>query len=232
MRRASLLLPVVLTLLLAPLVASLVGAWANGWTLAEVTTGSMRPGMAPGSLVVLVPVAPADVEVGDVIGFRDEGLGGIVTHRVVAVLEQPTGRFFTTQGDANPRADGRPVPARALVGEVRWRIAGLGAVADAVGERSVQLALAGVPLALLALSEVLGWHSRRLGAVIAALRQEIQHLRTTSVPPEARPSPEPGPVPPPARTIVLRVPAAPPIRPRPIADHVASDGSACVAGLR
>lgn len=161
-----------------PLLVALTSAWARGWTLANVRTASMEPGIRPGSMVVLAPVDPADVEPGSVIGFRDDRRSDqVTTHRVVEVLEQPRGLFFRTQGDANPRADGQPVPARAVVGEVRWRVAGLGAVVEAASRRSVQLALVAVPVAVLVLSELLGVHQRRSRRVIAALRAEIRLLR-------------------------------------------------------
>jgi len=109
-------------------------------------------------------------------------------HRVVAVLDQPSGRFFTTQGDANSRADARPVAARDVVGEVRWRIVGLGSMVDALAERRVQLALVGVPLGLLLLSEAAGRRSRRLGKVISALQAEIEWLRNLDRPAADTPS--------------------------------------------
>lgn len=222
MRRAWVVVSTLLVLLLVPVIVALVGAWSKGWTLAAVTTGSMRPGTPPGSMVVLAPISPADVEVGDVIGYRDERRGAVVTHRVVEVIEQPSGRFFTTQGDANTRPDGRPVPARDVVGEVRWRIAGLGAVVDAAGDRPVQLALAGVPIVLLLVSELAGWRGRRLGKVIAALRAEIAHLRATPAPVPAlvAPAPSAGVATPRPAT---RAGVPPPAR--------ATDGTACVAGL-
>lgn len=226
-RRAVVLVPALLVLLVAPAVAALVGAWAQGWTLASVTTGSMQPGTPPGSMVVLAPVSPADVQVGDVIGYRDDRLGAVVTHRVAAVLEQPSGRYFTTQGDANPRPDARPVAARDVVGEVRWRIAGLGSVFGAVGERPVQLALAGVPLALLVLSELLGRRGRRLGRLVAALRAEIDLLRAADRHPDRTPEGA-GRVP--GRVVVVRVRDAVVV---PSAGRrVPTDGTACVAGLR
>jgi signal peptidase len=224
-RRASVVVSTLIVLLLVPPAVALVGAWTNGWTLASVTTGSMRPGTPPGSAVVLAPTSPAEVGVGDVIGYRDERVGAVVTHRVVQVLEQPSGRFFITQGDANPRPDGRPVAARDVVGEVRWRIAGLGALVEAGGERSVQAALAGVPLALLLASEVAGWRGRRLGRVIAALRAEVDRLRAAAevAPGERSGAAFAGP----PLTPVPRLPSRPGA-PRPVR---ATDGSACVAGL-
>lgn len=176
MRRAALFLLLV-GVLAAPLVAALVGIWAQGWTLAAVQTGSMRPGIAPGAMVVLAPVDPADVEAGSIIGYRDDRSETVITHRVVEVLDGPAGRRFRTQGDANPRPDGAAVPARAVVGVVRWRIAGLGTVVDTLTDRQVHLALIAAPAVLLCLSEVAGLFTRTSRRRIAALQAEVRRLR-------------------------------------------------------
>ncbi len=50
-----------------------------------VLTGSMRPGMPPGTLVVVRPVDPRSIGVGDVITYQvASGEPDVVTHRVVA----------------------------------------------------------------------------------------------------------------------------------------------------
>jgi signal peptidase len=160
-----------------PVLAMLVTAWSRGWTMADVQTGSMRPGIRPGAMVVLAPIAPDQVRPGTVIGFRDDRRGGAVTtHRVVEVLQQPRGLFFRTKGDANARPDGRPVPAADVVGEVRWRIPGLGALADAATRRANQLAVVISPIAVLLLSEVAGAFGRRRGRSIDRLLDQIEEL--------------------------------------------------------
>lgn len=155
-----------------PLLAFFVGAWSHGWTMASVRTGSMAPGIAAGSLVVVEPVDPAEVEVGSVVGFRDQRRGGeVTTHRVVEVLQQPSGLFFRTQGDANPHPDAGSVAARDIVGRVRWRVAGLGSIVGGLSSGPVQVALVVVPLVGLAVSEVLGRRRARTAATIAGARE-------------------------------------------------------------
>jgi len=67
-------------------------------------TGSMRPLIAPGDLVVVRPVPVGEIRIGDLITFREPtGSRLIVTHRVVGIEETDAGRAFTTRGDANPR---------------------------------------------------------------------------------------------------------------------------------
>lgn len=72
-----------------------------------VLSGSMEPALPVGSLVVVRPVDPADVRIGDVITFLphpDDPT--VVTHRVTGITHRTDGgRTFTTQGDANPAAD-------------------------------------------------------------------------------------------------------------------------------
>jgi signal peptidase I len=92
-----------------------------GATPYTILTGSMRPQMPPGTMVVVKPVSADRVRVGDVVTYQlKSGEPAVVTHRVVAVGVDGTGkRIFRTQGDANDIADEawvRPVQIKG----VRW----------------------------------------------------------------------------------------------------------------
>ena len=77
-----------------------------GYRAVYMTTGSMRPAIAPGDLVILRPVDPASIRVGDVITFQAPiGSHELVTHRAVAVTSSAQGITFRTKGDANQVAD-------------------------------------------------------------------------------------------------------------------------------
>ena len=77
-----------------------------GYRAVFMTTGSMRPAIAPGDLVIVRPVDPASIRVGDVITFQAPiGSHELVTHRVVAVTSSAQGIAFRTKGDANRVAD-------------------------------------------------------------------------------------------------------------------------------
>jgi signal peptidase len=176
----SLLLPA----LVVPVVAALLTVWARGWTVEGVLSGSMSPGIPKGAGVVLAPVDPATLRRGTVIAFDDPGAAGrVVTHRIVARDERPTGLFFTTQGDANGAPDPLPVPARAVRGEVRWRIVGLGRLIGALHRGATAKCLIAAPLAALVLSEAGGALGRRrhdaLRREVTALRREIALLRAS-----------------------------------------------------
>lgn len=86
-----------------------------------ILTGSMRPGMPPGTLVVVRPVDPASLHMGDVITFQlKSGQSEVATHRIVGIGTTTTGeRVFTTRGDANDANDVAPVRAVQVRGK-RW----------------------------------------------------------------------------------------------------------------
>lgn len=90
-----------------------------GGTPYVILTGSMRPTMPAGSLVVTRPMAADKVAVGSVVTYQlSSGRDTVVTHRVHAVGFTSTGAYrFTTQGDANDVADSalvRPVQVRGV----------------------------------------------------------------------------------------------------------------------
>ena len=70
-----------------------------------VTSGSMEPAIATGSLILVERVPASSVRAGDVITFDPPGPAGRVTHRVVDRARQDGSWYFTTKGDANPASD-------------------------------------------------------------------------------------------------------------------------------
>jgi signal peptidase len=77
-----------------------------------VRTSSMSPTIAVGALVIATRAPARELGVGDVIVFeRPDRPGTMVVHRIFAIEETPTGRFFVTKGDANASPDSWQVPA-------------------------------------------------------------------------------------------------------------------------
>ncbi len=107
---------VVLVLSAAVLVPRLGGA-----TPYTILTGSMRPDMPPGTLVVAKPVNTRDIGIGTVVTYQlDSGKATAITHRVVGLAQDHKGRpLFTTQGDANPIPDEKSVMPIQIKG-ARW----------------------------------------------------------------------------------------------------------------
>ncbi len=97
------------------------------WHVDSVVSGSMEPAISTGSLVVISPINPKDVKVGDVITFAPVSIGQTsITHRVSSVVTglSPS---FVTKGDANTKTDPFLVPARNLTGKVSFHLPYLGA---------------------------------------------------------------------------------------------------------
>ena len=87
--------------------------------LAIVRTSSMEPAMPAGSLAVMSPVDPANIEVGDIIAFDPPWEEGVtVSHRVVEVLDNG----FVTKGDAVEDSDPFIIPGENVIGQVSWHI--------------------------------------------------------------------------------------------------------------
>ena len=99
-----------------------------GWRVDSVLSGSMEPELRVGSLVVIQPVYPADIEVGDIIMFRQTSIAeDPVTHRVIEIVRNSP-LSFKTKGDANVRPDPFSVPASKVIGKMYFHISTLGYV--------------------------------------------------------------------------------------------------------
>ena len=101
----------------AVLAAAVLVPRLGGGTPYVILTGSMRPDLPPGTLVVTRPVATTLPGVGSVVTYqRASGEATVVTHRVVAQGISAVGEpVVRTQGDANPVPDPgwiRPVQIR------------------------------------------------------------------------------------------------------------------------
>lgn len=78
----------------------------RGWSPTVITSGSMRPSIEIGDVLVAGPVEADRLVPGSVIVFDNPAGSGFVSHRLVEVL--PTGEY-RTWGDANESMDSTPV---------------------------------------------------------------------------------------------------------------------------
>ncbi len=95
-----------------------------------VTGGSMEPSIHKGSLVLVQPVSPSEISVGDVITFQQ--YDQTTTHRVIGVSQGNAGLVFKTKGDANVVADPEDKTFSAQVGIVRVTVPVAGSLAASV----------------------------------------------------------------------------------------------------
>lgn len=89
-----------------------------------INSGSMRPAINPGDVVVVAPEAAHPVPAGTVVTYHDPAEGDrLVTHRVVDHLDDGT---YETKGDANDTADSTSLPPSNVVGRPRLLVPVLG----------------------------------------------------------------------------------------------------------
>jgi signal peptidase I len=91
----------------ATLVVALIVPRLAGATPYVIETGSMQPGMPPGTFLVVKPTPVAEIAAGDVMTYQiKSGDPTVVTHRVIEQGVDMTGQpRWRTQGDANDVAD-------------------------------------------------------------------------------------------------------------------------------
>jgi signal peptidase len=90
------------------------------WHATPVLSGSMRPGMQPGDVVLTERVPIHDLLVRDVIVFHPPNEGDrLAVHRIVRLTVKGATTSITTWGDANPAAD---ASVASLSGTTAYRV--------------------------------------------------------------------------------------------------------------
>jgi signal peptidase len=131
-----------------------------GATPLTILTSSMEPGLPPGTLVVVEPVAPENIVVGDVITYQIEsGQAAVVTHRVTEVVSSTVGEpTYILQGDNNAEAD-PPVTAAQIQGRLVYSlpwVGNLSSILNGPARATILPILAGGMVLYAAVSIVLG----------------------------------------------------------------------------
>lgn len=96
-------------LLLLVLAGLAVAAYQTGtgrWHATPVLSGSMRPGLQPGDVVLTERVPVSDLRVRDVVVFHPAGEGDrLRVHRIVKMTSRNGSMVIATRGDANSADD-------------------------------------------------------------------------------------------------------------------------------
>ena len=165
----------------ATLLVALIIPRLSGATPYVIETGSMRPSMPPGTLVVVKPAAPQTIAAGDVITYQiKSGDPTVVTHRVVTVGYDGTGEpRWRTRGDDNQAADANWVMPMQVKG-VRWySVPYLGYVTSLVTDQQRGVLMALVVLGL-------------LGYALAMFRKALRDRRRVEPAEQAQPARRPS----------------------------------------
>ena len=100
----------------------------SGWRGLSVQTGSMRPAIDPGALVLVHRVPVSSLHVGDVITYNSKVLAGeTITHRIVGFKQLGSMKEIIVKGDANKVADTPLLPSQ-VVGKVTKNVPRVGHV--------------------------------------------------------------------------------------------------------
>lgn len=122
-----------------------------------VASGSMEPTISVGAIVIVIPVDPSTIHVGDAITFMSpETPGMVVTHRVIEVIQLRDSLGFRTQGDANKDVDLVAVSAQNVLGRAPYYVPYVGHLTQFVRTRKGWIYLVVVPAGVLILSELVG----------------------------------------------------------------------------
>ena len=125
-----------------------------------VLTGSMRPMIQPGDMVVDEPISPSQIRVGDIVTFREPHGTRTITHRVRQVSISEGQARVTTRGDANDTVEKWQVPVTGSVGRVVYEVPKIGYPVTWSHTRNGRLALVSIPALVLAMWAMLKiWRS-------------------------------------------------------------------------
>ncbi len=125
-----------------------------GFHAFTVMSGSMRPTLGVGDVVVERSVAATNVRVGDVITFPDSERKELVTHRVRAIHIAGERAFVVTRGDANTGYERWAVAANGHLGRVVYHVPLAGYALVWTRGRNARLLLVVIPAVLLAAFEL------------------------------------------------------------------------------
>lgn len=109
-----------------------------------VTSGSMKPTLEPGDLVIVVGSDPYQLAEGDIIVFRVPWSSNMVVHRIVRVERGPDGPLFYTKGDNNAIIDPGYRKPSDIYGKVIFRVPLIGFVLEFFQLLPVKVAIVGL----------------------------------------------------------------------------------------
>lgn len=115
-----------------------------------VLTGSMRPSLNPGDIVIVKDVDSNNLRKGDVITFKDGQV--LVTHRIDEVVTENGEVFFRTKGDANNTTDSELVDSEQILGRKILKIPYAGYVIDFI-KKPAGIVACGIFVMLIILSK-------------------------------------------------------------------------------
>jgi len=92
----------------------------GNYKLYTVLSGSMKPVIKTGSIVLVKP--EIKYKINEIVTFRDSNSKVPTTHRIVEIREYKDQVSYTTKGDANKTADLKPLSRLMILGKVLFSV--------------------------------------------------------------------------------------------------------------
>jgi signal peptidase len=132
--------------ILVLIVAAIFLGNLNGWQFAAILSGSMEPNYNVGGMVVIQPVNPETLKVGDPISFNLPGFTTPICHRIIAIRYKNGDKYFQTQGDAVEEPDNILSPASSVNGKVILHLPYVGRLIEVKDKANVPVSILGKSL--------------------------------------------------------------------------------------
>jgi len=119
-------------------------------------SGSMKPALHVGDVVIADWVRIDSIHTGEIISFANADEPDLITHRVQQVRTNGDITTVTTKGDANPEPEQWTAPRYTLVGHVIAKIPKIGTMLVVLGESSTRRILLKLTALILLLATITG----------------------------------------------------------------------------
>ena len=133
-------------ILVLGLTGPLILSSTMGLGFTTVLTGSMKPALTPGDLVVTKLVPANEIEVGDLVSLVEPESYQKFMHRVTSIEANEGNILFITKGDSNPEADfeASVVASGSFVPKHIGQISNLGSILGFINTPAGTLLLTGI----------------------------------------------------------------------------------------
>lgn len=125
----------------------------SGFKILAVTSGSMEPAVATGSLVV--EIVPRKLQIGDIVTYKlSQNSRNLVTHRIVEIDKINGSNFFKVKGDAVNQPDAELVPEDQITGKVILSIPFAGRIITLGWSQTGVMFLVAIPAVIIVYEEL------------------------------------------------------------------------------
>lgn len=142
-----------------------------------VLSGSMKPTVLPGDIVLVQEMSLDNLKTGDIIAYRSGE--SVITHRVLEITSSNGDRQFITKGDNNNTADRDPVAADMVEGVYLFRIPHLGNAAIFMQTPVGMILFIALPIILFILYDIFrrNYYMKRERVSTEKLKAELAQMK-------------------------------------------------------